>query len=340
MVLSDREAADSYASQAVGQAHAALTRALAAGGGNEALAFRNGLRKAVADLSTRLVEVYSQLESASETATRNELVNVITERVSAFVQSSVAGRRGPNAPSAAREGARVIADLTAGIGRTFDLAIYEQQRKRKATVQPPVATQSDTTRLVLFVSANPDPSTPLKVEQEESRIAKVRNGSKYQSSVRIESLPDLDLIEFAKSLRLHKPVVLHFSGHGAPDGSLHMRDENGTPFDMHPEGLAKLVALQKNTLRLIVLNACYSNELVARLVDHIDCVIGMTDAVSDDAAILFAQSFYSTLFDGHTIAESFDTAAAVVAARYHDEKDTPALSTRAGVDAATISLVG
>ncbi len=336
MVLSDREAADSYASQAVGKAHTTLTSALAANGGNEPMAFRNGLRKSVTDLSARLVEVYSQLGGAVDPGIRAELVEVITIRISAFVQSSVAGRRGSHTGPAAREGARTIADFTMGLGRTFDLAIYERVQKIK--VVPP--TEPPSQSLVLFVSANPDPTSPLKVEQEENRIAKVRNGSTHQNGVRIESLPDLDLVEFAKSLRLHKPAVLHFSGHGGSDGSLHMRDENGEPCNMHPDGVALLVSLQKDTLRLVVLNACYSDELSRRLVDHIDCVIGMTDAVSDDAAILFAQSFYSALFDGRSIAESFATASAIVTARYHDERETPSIRSRAGLDAATITLVG
>ena len=193
--------------------------------------------------------------------------------------------------------------------------------------------------VVLFLSANPDRKHPLDVEQEQNRIVKVRNGSKHQNKVRIESLPDLDLTEFAKSLRLHSPPIVHFSGHGGSGGSLVMRDQRGATYKMHPKGLAKLLALQKSTLRLVVLNACYSSELAELLVKDIDCVIGMTAAVSDDAAVLFAQAFFGALFDGQSIGDAFATSSAVVAMRYHEESDTPVLKTKAGVDAGKLRLI-
>jgi hypothetical protein len=219
-----------------------------------------------------------------------------------------------------------------GDGMTFD----ESDRQRAAEV---VFRIGDASAVVLFLSANPDPDSPLQVEKQQSRIVKVRNGSRHQRKIRIESLPDLDLAEFAKSLRLHSPSVLHFSGHGDRDGSLLMRDHDGAQHKMHPSGLARLIALHKGTLRLVVLNACHSRELADSLLRDIDCVIGMTSAVSDDAAILFAEAFYGALFDGQSIGDAFATSAAVVGARYHKEADTPVLKTRVGLDANRMRLV-
>jgi hypothetical protein len=219
-----------------------------------------------------------------------------------------------------------------GHGMTFN-----EKEKRDAAGVP--LRLDDITTIVLFLSANPDPKSPLKVEKEQNRIVKVRNGSKHQSKVRIEGLPDLDLPEFAKSLRLHSPTIVHFSGHGAADGSLVMRDENRKTREMAPTGLAKLVALQKSTIRLVILNACYSDKLAKLLVADIECVIGMTAAVSDAAAILFAQTFYSALFDGKTVGESFKTSAATIEATYDDEKDVPILMAKPGTDPDQLRLV-
>ena len=219
-----------------------------------------------------------------------------------------------------------------GHGMTFN-----EREKRDAAAVP--LRLDEITTVVLFLSANPNPKSPLKVEKEQSRIVKVRNGSKHQSKVRIEGLPNLDLPEFAKSLRLHSPTIVHFSGHGAVDGSLIMLDENNETREMAPKWLAKLLALQMSTIRLVVLNACYSSQLAEFLVADIDCVVGMSDAVSDDAAILFAQTFYSALFDGKTVSESFAISAATVEARYHDEKDVPILKAKVGTDPNQVRLV-
>lgn len=191
---------------------------------------------------------------------------------------------------------------------------------------------------VLLLSANVDQASPLAVETEHNRITKVRNGSKHQSTVHIEALPDLDFPEFAKSLRMHAPTLVHFCGHGASNGALLMRDENGKPFLMQPDGLSSLLLLQKATIRLVVLNACYSMALADLLAAEIDCVIGMTDSVSDEAAVLFAQIFYAALFDGISVGVAFATGSAAIQARYPAEQQTPQLRVKPGVDASSVYL--
>jgi hypothetical protein len=218
-----------------------------------------------------------------------------------------------------------------------DGMVFNDAEKREAAQV--VLRVTEISLVVLFLSANPDPNSPLSVEKEQNRIVKVRNGSKYQGKVRIEGLPDLDLPEFAKSLRLHAPGVVHFSGHGGPDGSLLMRDENGKAFAMQPQGVAKLLLLHKGNIRLVVLNACYSSALSDLLAAELDCVIGMEDAVSDDAAILFAQTLYGALFDGATVGESFETSLAAVQARYQTEKHVPRLRAKPGINVNNMRLV-
>lgn len=333
MALSDRQAADARATKAVGEVHAQLARSLAANRGtNDALVFRRGLHEGVRDLRARLVDIYADV-AASQPSLRDELVKAIADRVAAFISSSVASRRGSDSVVAAREAARLVPAVSIDTGRDFDLAVHERLKKAS------LAGTTDATMTVLFLSANPDPNNPLDVEKEQNRVAKVRNGSKHQDRVRIESLPDLDLPEFAKSLRLHRPTIVHFCGHGGPDGSLTIRDQDGHAYDMAPKGLAKLLALQKSTTRLIVLNACFSNALADLLIADVDCVIGMRIEVADDAAILFAQVFYGALFDGSSLGEAFATATAVVGARYCDESDIPVLRARVGVDPDSIRLI-
>jgi hypothetical protein len=96
---------------------------------------------------------------------------------------------------------------------------------------------------------------------------------------------------------------------------------------------------ERDTVRLVVLNACYSSKLADLLVEQIDCVIGMTDEVSDEAAILFAQTFYSALFDGVSVSRAFQTSSAAVRARYNEESDIPELRCKGGVDPGSVYLV-
>ena len=51
----------------------------------------------------------------------------------------------------------------------------------------------------------------------------------------------------------------------------------------------------RDNIRCVVLNACYSEAQAQAIAEAIDCVVGMTSAVGDDAAIEFATAFYRAL---------------------------------------------
>ena len=48
-------------------------------------------------------------------------------------------------------------------------------------------------------------------------------------------------------------------------------------------------------VQLVVLNACYSAPIATALLAHVDCVVGMTGAIQDNAAQNFAIGFYGGL---------------------------------------------
>jgi hypothetical protein len=77
---------------------------------------------------------------------------------------------------------------------------HDLQRERRAGAAGVVFRVGEATTVVLFLSANPDPASPLEVEKEQNCIVRVRNGAKLQTKIRIEGLPDLDLLEFPKAL--------------------------------------------------------------------------------------------------------------------------------------------
>ena len=192
---------------------------------------------------------------------------------------------------------------------------------------------------LLFLSANADPSSPLKLEKEQARVSRARNASRHQDRIDIEAHPDLNVVQFEKSMWLLRPALLHFAGHGGPGGSILMRDHNGHPKDMSPTGIARLIRQHKAVIRLVVLNACFSDELSALLVEDIDCVVGIKTAVRDEPAVLFSEVFYGALFDGRNLASAFEVALGTVEAQYDAEVDRPQLRTRTGVDPTSITLI-
>jgi hypothetical protein len=56
----------------------------------------------------------------------------------------------------------------------------------------------------------------------------------------------------------------------------------------------------------VVLNACYSAPQAAAIANHVDCVIGMPDAIGDAASVNFAAAFYQALAYGRDVQTAFE----------------------------------
>lgn len=61
---------------------------------------------------------------------------MITDRVSAFIQSSAAGVHGINVGAAAREAMNLLGRYSIGIRQEFDLAVYDHLKKQEAGSTP------------------------------------------------------------------------------------------------------------------------------------------------------------------------------------------------------------
>ena len=90
----------------------------------------------------------------------------------------------------------------------------------------------------------------------------------------------------------------------------------------------------------MVLNACDTEPLAKALVQHVECAIGMRQAIGDDAAIAFAVSFYQALAFHESVAKAFRLACNELELQQIPEEQTPILRVMRGVDAATLVLRG
>ncbi|WP_017743917.1 tetratricopeptide repeat protein [Scytonema hofmannii] len=91
------------------------------------------------------------------------------------------------------------------------------------------------------------------------------------------------------------PQIVHFCGHGMPDGSLVLEDDEGNNKPVQPEGLAALFKLHTEYVNCVLLNICYSANLAKAISEHIYYAIGMNQAIGDNAAIAFSRGFYDAL---------------------------------------------
>src|SRR5262249_33808917 len=73
--------------------------------------------------------------------------------------------------------------------------------------------------------------------------------------------------------------------------------------------------------------------------ETIDCTVGMNRPIGDEAAIIFAASFYRAVGFGRSVQEAFELGRAALLLEGIPEDQTPELLTHRGVDAAALRLI-
>jgi hypothetical protein len=151
---------------------------------------------------------------------------------------------------------------------------------------------------ILILEANPRSDLSLNEEIRELEEVIQRSRDRHQFEIRIKlAVRSSDL---QPSILDFKPNIIHFCGHGAGEEGLVLRDKK-----ISTDALSTLFSLSKEHLQCVVLNACYSDTQANEIVKNIDYVIGMKQAIQDNAAIAFSIGFYLALGYGRTYEDAF-----------------------------------
>lgn len=201
---------------------------------------------------------------------------------------------------------------------------------------------------VLLLAANPSPTAPLRLAaetreiQERVDLAVARRGQKGQApeAVRLElvHLGAVRLTDLMREVQAQTPVILHFSGHGASDGSLYLEDSAGQAVELRPEDFCELLHELAGTVRCVFLNACFTQALAESACRAVDCFIGMSGPIQDSAALSFSSAFYQNLALGSSVGRAFNLARLELGALQPLARDIPQLLCREGVDPAQLML--
>ena len=105
------------------------------------------------------------------------------------------------------------------------------------------------------------------------------------------------------------------------------------------EAMAQTIMTLSDKVRLIFFNACFSAIQAENIVKYVDIAIGMNTSIGDEAALVFASQFYSSIGFGKSIEVSFNQAKAALMLEGIPEETTPELFVRDGLQANSINLV-
>lgn len=134
-------------------------------------------------------------------------------------------------------------------------------------------------------------------------------------------------------------TVIHFSGHGSKTGGIALEDHDGKTKLVSGKLLAKLFAAVGHNVRLVVLNACESEEQASAIVGQVGCVVAMNDSIDDEAAVSFTASFYRALAFGKDVQNAFEQGLVSIGMSESPDDDVPRLLTRDDVNPSELVLV-
>ena len=164
---------------------------------------------------------------------------------------------------------------------------------------------------VLFLGSNPDNTTRLRLDREYREVDQHLREGGQRDELDLRSAWAVRLTDLSRELLRWEPTVVHFSGHGTPDG-LVFEAEDGSSVVAPIEPLAELFRVLKDNIRCVVLNACHAESQAKVLSEHIEFVVGTSASITDPGAIAFASGFYRGLSFGCDWCTSLDLGRAQV----------------------------
>ncbi len=178
--------------------------------------------------------------------------------------------------------------------------------RNKQTNEVNLNDQTTSKRKILFLTANPKQTRPLRVDKECRKVKDGLNAATNREDFEFISASAVMITTITRAMQVHNPQIIHFSGHGTKTEGIAVEDENGQVILFPTEGLDRLFKSFKGIVKCVVLNACHSSVQAEVISKHGIYVVGMNDAIGDEAATSFAVGFYQSLGEGKDYEFAFE----------------------------------
>ena len=187
---------------------------------------------------------------------------------------------------------------------------------------------SNTSKIILILAANPQGTTPLRLDEEVREIDAGLERALHREQFDLKQKWAVQPRDIRRAMLDSEPSIVHFSGHGTGDEGLVFEDETGRARLVDGEALAGLFELFADRVECVVLNGCYSEVQATAIARHVNYVIGMNKAIGDRAAIEFAVGFYDALGAGRPVEFAYKYGCAAIRLAGIPEHLTPVLTSK------------
>ena len=192
---------------------------------------------------------------------------------------------------------------------------------------------------VLFLAANPSDQSFLRLDHEIRSIHEKIRASKHRDSIKLEARWAVRPNDLLQEINEVQPHIVHFSGHGSEENDIILENSEGETSLFSKELVTQLMKTMSSSIRLVIFNNCFSSGQAESVTAHVECAIGMNEAISDDAAKEFAAQFYSAIGFGKSVEEAFEQGKLALDIAGIQERDILELYTQEGIDSSSLILV-
>lgn len=158
---------------------------------------------------------------------------------------------------------------------------------------------------IQFLAANPLMTKRLELSIEMKKIKSHLKKARVANNMELSQRCAVTMEKLTQVLLAESPDIVHFAGHGQKEGII-LEDDKKNMKNVSGEALRNLFKGFKDTIKCVILNACYSEFQARAIKEHIPYVIGMKTSIPDRAAIAFSTGFYQALGAGESIPAAFD----------------------------------
>ncbi len=177
--------------------------------------------------------------------------------------------------------------------------------------QPLLPLRTNAPLRIRAMIAQPKEFAQLDVALEKRRIEDALERLRASGEVELSWVEGESAFDLQRAMRRGDWHIFHFIGHGGFDrardeGFLVLADEAGNSDLLYASQLARLLRMQRTTLRLVLLNACDGargsnldifSSTASSLLGDVPAVLAMQYRITDGAAKQFSQTFYEAVAD-------------------------------------------
>ena len=211
------------------------------------------------------------------------------------------------------------------VPRKIQVPASQEPKTAGVEIDKPNAKKLPDSISILFLAADPTDSARIRQGEELREIQEKLKQSKQRARFEIYQQMSARPADISQAMLDVQPQIVHFSGHGSTSGSLSFESIMGTTQPVEPAALAELFKQFATQVICVVLNACHSDMQASAIAEHVEYVIGMNQAISDQAAIAFAIGFYQALGAGRSIEDAYKLGCTQIRLQGFPEHLTPVL---------------